>query len=119
MHPVGFEPTSTNTFELESNPLDRSGKNAHPTSEINPSPTILLTGFFNTQYCMSSKVLLRFGLRLPESEPDVITTYTMGPYPELLCRPETNFTPVYPQLFNLQHPHRKRSTAPLVCNPLY
>ncbi len=28
MHPVGFEPTSTNTFELESNPLDRSGTDA-------------------------------------------------------------------------------------------
>ena len=28
MHSVGFEPTSTNTFELESNPLDRSGMNA-------------------------------------------------------------------------------------------
>ena len=28
VHSVGFEPTSTNTFELESNPLDRSGKNA-------------------------------------------------------------------------------------------
>ena len=28
MHSVGFEPTRTNTFELESNPLDRSGKNA-------------------------------------------------------------------------------------------
>ena len=28
LHSVGFEPTSTNTFELESNPLDRSGKNA-------------------------------------------------------------------------------------------
>jgi hypothetical protein len=36
MHPVGFEPTSTNTFELESNPLDRSGKNAHPTSANKP-----------------------------------------------------------------------------------
>ncbi|KAL3793300.1 hypothetical protein HJC23_003810 [Cyclotella cryptica] len=29
MHPVGFEPTSTNTFELESNPLDRSGTDAN------------------------------------------------------------------------------------------
>jgi hypothetical protein len=28
LHPVGFEPTSTNTFELESNPLDRSGTDA-------------------------------------------------------------------------------------------
>ena len=28
LHPVGFEPTSTNTFELESNSLDRSDKNA-------------------------------------------------------------------------------------------
>ena len=28
LHSVGFEPTSTNTFELESNPLDRSGMNA-------------------------------------------------------------------------------------------
>ena len=28
LHSVGFEPTSTNTFELESNPLDRSGTNA-------------------------------------------------------------------------------------------
>ena len=25
---MGFEPTRTNTFELESNPLDRSGTNA-------------------------------------------------------------------------------------------
>ncbi len=32
MHPVGFEPTSTNTFELESNPLDRSGTDAVDTS---------------------------------------------------------------------------------------
>ena len=30
VHPVGFEPTSTNTFELESNPLDRSGTDAIP-----------------------------------------------------------------------------------------
>ena len=29
VHPVGFEPTSTNTFELESNPLDRSGTDAN------------------------------------------------------------------------------------------
>ena len=29
VHSVGFEPTSTNTFELESNPLDRSGTNAY------------------------------------------------------------------------------------------
>ena len=29
VHSVGFEPTSTNTLELESSPLDRSGKNAH------------------------------------------------------------------------------------------
>lgn len=29
MHSVGFEPTSTNTLELESSPLDRSGKNAY------------------------------------------------------------------------------------------
>jgi hypothetical protein len=28
LHSVGFEPTSTNTLELESSPLDRSGKNA-------------------------------------------------------------------------------------------
>ena len=28
MHSVGFEPTRTNTFELESNPLDRSGTDA-------------------------------------------------------------------------------------------
>ena len=35
MHPVGFEPTSTNTFELESNPLDRSGTDAVVTSMQN------------------------------------------------------------------------------------
>ena len=29
LHSVGFEPTSTNTLELESSPLDRSGTNAH------------------------------------------------------------------------------------------
>ena len=34
MHSVGFEPTSTNTFELESNPLDRSGKNAEITNIV-------------------------------------------------------------------------------------
>ena len=28
MHSVGFEPTHTNIFELESNPLDRAGMNA-------------------------------------------------------------------------------------------
>ena len=28
MHSVGLEPTSTNTLELESSPLDRSGTNA-------------------------------------------------------------------------------------------
>ena len=28
MHSMGFEPTSTNTLELESSPLDRSGTNA-------------------------------------------------------------------------------------------
>jgi hypothetical protein len=28
LHSVEFEPTSTNTLELESSPLDRSGKNA-------------------------------------------------------------------------------------------
>ena len=39
------------------------------------------------------KVPPRFELGLPESEPDVITTYTMGPYPELLCRTNTNFLP--------------------------
>ena len=33
LHSVGFEPTSTNTFELESNPLDRSGTNALITEE--------------------------------------------------------------------------------------
>ena len=40
VHSVGFEPTSTNTFELESNPLDRSGTNADtpPTSSLNESP---------------------------------------------------------------------------------
>ena len=37
MHSVGFEPTSTNTFELESNPLDRSGTNAGVFSKL---PTI-------------------------------------------------------------------------------
>ena len=28
MHSVGFEPTSTNTMQLECTPLDRSGMNA-------------------------------------------------------------------------------------------
>ena len=31
LHSVGFEPTHTNIFELESNPLDRSGMNAKET----------------------------------------------------------------------------------------
>ena len=38
VHSVGFEPTSTNTFELESNPLDRSGTNAGEMSRMGTSP---------------------------------------------------------------------------------
>eukprot|EP00980_Cylindrotheca_fusiformis_P002997 scaffold692_cov118-Cylindrotheca_fusiformis.AAC.19 len=37
MHSVGFEPTHTNIFELESNPLDRSGMNATDTYTTPPS----------------------------------------------------------------------------------
>ena len=38
---MGFEPTSTNTLELESSPLDRSGTNAinlGPFRGLNPGP---------------------------------------------------------------------------------
>ena len=38
VHSVGFEPTSTNTFELESNPLDRSGKNAVSIAHLGFNP---------------------------------------------------------------------------------
>jgi hypothetical protein len=34
MHSVGLEPTSTNTLELESSPLDRSGTNACTSNSV-------------------------------------------------------------------------------------
>ena len=55
------------------------------------SGTTNLQNWYNSS--KSKKVPPRFELGLPESEPDVITTYTMGPYPELLCRTNTNFLP--------------------------
>ena len=58
LHPVGFEPTSTNTFELESNPLDRSGKNAYPTANYQHSHFHLAQRLVNTQDYLIPEVLL-------------------------------------------------------------
>ena len=54
LHSVGFEPTSTNTFELESNPLDRSGMNASVRRQ-----TFQIVVIFPVRTCMHACMLTR------------------------------------------------------------
>ena len=59
MHSVGFEPTSTNTVQLECTPLDHSGTNADLYNKNNTSVTFYIVVFWSHLYVSKTKFMTR------------------------------------------------------------
>ena len=90
LHSVGFEPTSTNTFELESNPLDRSGMNAYLYSYTDslypfafwklPKTNIFLSIFLFNHQNQSSSITLPTLFHIYQRRAFLITPTTSNKY---------------------------------------